>query len=105
MREMIIKTMQGLTKKEFEAIKEAAKAEINLPVSLRYHTQRYAFGAIDIQPRSKSGKQRLLTPEEVDHVIDFCKRHNLDQRLSYFNADTRQYVYQSGGFCYLMKVL
>lgn len=75
MGNVVIRTLEGLTAAEYEALKTAAKDELTVPHTLRFHKQGYCYGAVDIRPTAKTGYR--FTEAQAAEVIEFCIRRGL----------------------------
>jgi xylose isomerase len=71
--------VEGLNDAAYATLKAAAKTELPFPVTLRRHTQQYAYHHIDIRPTAKT--QHRFTDTHVAAIRDFCDRHGLDDGL------------------------
>ena len=99
------KVYKGLTQKEYQALKDAAKKELPFRVTMRYHKQKYCYGSIDIRTAKFRANGFHNTDEEIDAIIDFCKAHNIGAPMTYFDSDNRYAIYGGSGFNYLMNAL
>src|SRR5262245_46821257 len=74
-----ITQFQGLNDTTYAALKNALKTELAFPVTVRRHTQRYAYHHVDIRPTAAT--QHRWTETQVEALRDFCARHGLDDRM------------------------
>lgn len=108
--------VRGLTELEYEAIKEAAKAELPFSINIRIHKQKYAYGAIDIRPRAPRGNRDFnyaWTEVQFSLVLNFLIKHKLVYATTLI-ADVKpgqntdqfgmQYLFWKNGFTFVQLV-
>lgn len=96
---MKVTMVRGLTDAEYQEMKEAAKS-LGFKVSLSFHKQQYAYGAIDISP--VKANDYTFTPEQIDTLWGWLASMGFQMDSRYY--ENRQYIYASG-FNYFRKIV
>lgn len=93
-----------ITREEFEAVRDAAKAELNIRLSFTYHGKsaaKYARGMFDVKPVKKADqKYAKLSHEEQAIVLAWLRGKGF-----YIQSYTHENVIHSDGFSYITKVV
>ena len=71
--------VEGFDDAAYTALKATIKTELDFPVTLRRHTQQYAYHHVDIRPTAKT--QHRFSETQIDAIRDFCTRHGLNDGL------------------------